>query len=47
MEFSLQITEIFMNGHSNEQVKVVGLKESSILKNIEVPDFLPLKYSAV
>ncbi|KAI7747839.1 hypothetical protein M8C21_005898 [Ambrosia artemisiifolia] len=42
-----QITNVFTHGHSNENVKIVGLEESHILKNIVVPDLLPLRYSSV
>lgn len=42
-----QITNVFTHGHSNENVKIVGLQESQILKNIVVPDLLPLRYSSV
>ncbi|XP_076907286.1 uncharacterized protein LOC143563680 [Bidens hawaiensis] len=42
-----QITNVFTYGHSNENVKIVGLQESQILKNIVVPDLLPLRYSSV
>ncbi|KAI3709709.1 hypothetical protein L2E82_39475 [Cichorium intybus] len=41
-----QITNVFLDGHSNEEVKVIGLKGSQILKNIEVADLLPLRYSS-
>ncbi|XP_076920371.1 EIN3-binding F-box protein 1-like [Bidens hawaiensis] len=42
-----QITNVFTHGHSNEYAKIVGLQESQILKNIVVPDLLPLRYSSV
>ncbi|KAK1418631.1 hypothetical protein QVD17_27776 [Tagetes erecta] len=42
-----QITNVFTNGHSNENVKVIGLQESQILKNIALPNLLPLRYSSV
>ncbi|KAJ0885892.1 putative leucine-rich repeat domain superfamily [Helianthus annuus] len=42
-----QITNVFTHGHSNENVKIVGLQGSQILKNIVAPDLLPLRYSSV
>ncbi|GER36060.1 F-box/LRR-repeat protein 2 [Striga asiatica] len=44
-----QITNVFVNGHSNRQVKLVGLKMTPLIKHIDVPDFLqaPLRYSAI
>ncbi|KAM0030701.1 putative leucine-rich repeat domain superfamily [Helianthus debilis subsp. tardiflorus] len=42
-----QITNVFTHGHSNENVKIVGLQGSQILKNIVAPDLLPLRYSLV
>ncbi|KAL4563754.1 hypothetical protein LXL04_027799 [Taraxacum kok-saghyz] len=41
-----QINDVFLDGHSNEMVKVIGLKGSQILKNIELPYLLPLRYSS-
>ncbi|MFS7965500.1 putative leucine-rich repeat domain superfamily [Helianthus anomalus] len=41
-----QITNVFTHGHSNENVKIVGLQGSQILKNIVAPDLLPLRYSS-
>ncbi|PWA83776.1 Leucine-rich repeat, cysteine-containing subtype [Artemisia annua] len=41
-----QITNVFTEGHSNEGVKIIGLVESQILKNIEAVELLPLRYSA-
>ncbi|CAH1419959.1 unnamed protein product [Lactuca virosa] len=41
-----QITNVFLDGHSNEEVKVIGLKESEIIKNVEMTDLLPLRYSS-
>ncbi|GJZ46782.1 ARF GTPase activating protein, partial [Tanacetum coccineum] len=40
-----QITKVFTDGHSNEGVKIIGLVESQILKNIEAVELLPLRYS--
>ncbi|KAD6455101.1 hypothetical protein E3N88_09807 [Mikania micrantha] len=42
-----QITNVFTDGHSNRSVKIIGLQESQILKNIVAPDLLPLRYSSV
>ncbi|KAL8209282.1 hypothetical protein R6Q57_006014 [Mikania cordata] len=41
-----QITNVFTDGHSNKSVKIIGLQESQILKNIVAPDLLPLRYSS-
>ncbi|KAG8367173.1 hypothetical protein BUALT_Bualt16G0045100 [Buddleja alternifolia] len=44
-----QVTNVFIEGHSNEQVKLIGLKMTPVFKHIDVPDFLlgPLRYSSV
>ncbi|KAL3625302.1 hypothetical protein CASFOL_030756 [Castilleja foliolosa] len=44
-----QVTNEFLDGHSNPQVKILGYKMTSIIKYIEVPDFLqgPLRYSSI
>ncbi|KAL8480036.1 hypothetical protein ACS0TY_026823 [Phlomoides rotata] len=41
-----QVSNVLIDGHSNPQVKLVGLKMSPILKDIDDPDFLvgPLRY---
>ncbi|KAL6585720.1 hypothetical protein OROMI_002364 [Orobanche minor] len=43
-----QVTNVFLDGHSNPQVKLIGLKMTLIMKNIDVPDILqgPLRYSS-
>ncbi|XP_058206509.1 uncharacterized protein LOC131320009 isoform X2 [Rhododendron vialii] len=43
-----QITNVFLDGHSNPHVRIIGL-ETPILENLKVPDFLggPLHYSSV
>ncbi|GJT29729.1 leucine-rich repeat, cysteine-containing subtype protein, partial [Tanacetum coccineum] len=41
-----QLTSVFTDGHSNEGVKIIGLVESQILKNIEAVELLPLRYSS-
>ncbi|KAL0345032.1 UNVERIFIED_CONTAM: hypothetical protein Sradi_4334500 [Sesamum radiatum] len=43
-----QVTSVFLDGHSNQQVKLIGLKMTPVLKHIDVPDFLigPLRYSS-
>lgn len=47
-KLSLQITNVFVNGHSNPKVKVIGLKMSPILEHIKVPELqVPLHYSSV
>ncbi|KAF7149103.1 hypothetical protein RHSIM_Rhsim03G0227900 [Rhododendron simsii] len=42
-----QITNVFLDGHSNPHVQIIGL-ETPILENLKVPDFLggPLHYSS-
>lgn len=43
-----QITNVFIDGHSNEEVRITGLKESQILKNTQVHDHsFPLRYSSL
>ncbi|KAK4337979.1 hypothetical protein RND71_042466 [Anisodus tanguticus] len=45
-----QVTSVFLDGHSNPQVQILGLKMIPILQHIEAPDSLqqgPLRYSAV
>ncbi|XP_060187949.1 uncharacterized protein LOC132617078 [Lycium barbarum] len=45
-----QITSVFLDGHSNPQVQIIGLQFTPILQHIEAPDSLqqgPLRYSAV
>ncbi|KAL6965786.1 hypothetical protein U1Q18_036846 [Sarracenia purpurea var. burkii] len=44
-----QITNVFLEGHSNPHVQIIGLKMSSILEHLKVPDPLqaPLHYSGV
>ncbi|XP_041995888.1 uncharacterized protein LOC121746015 [Salvia splendens] len=41
-----QVTDVFVDGHSNPQVKLIGLKMTPVFKHIEFPDFLlgPLRY---
>ncbi|XP_073289838.1 uncharacterized protein [Primulina huaijiensis] len=41
-----QITNVFIEGHSNPRVELIGLKMTPIFKHICVPDFLqgPLRY---
>ncbi|GJR01151.1 leucine-rich repeat, cysteine-containing subtype protein [Tanacetum coccineum] len=41
-----KITNVFTYGHSNEGVKIIGLVESQILKNIEAVELIPLRYSS-
>lgn len=42
----LQVTNVFLDGHSNPQVKLIGLKMTPVFNDIDVPDFLlgPLRY---
>ncbi|MCD9641234.1 hypothetical protein HAX54_027305 [Datura stramonium] len=45
-----QVTSVFLDGHSNPKVQILGLKMTPILEHIEAPDSLqqgPLRYSAV
>ncbi|KAL1805189.1 hypothetical protein ACET3Z_028257 [Daucus carota] len=43
-----QITNLFLDGHSNEQLQVIGLQLTPILENIKVPELVgPLRYSSV
>ncbi|XP_042044047.1 uncharacterized protein LOC121789731 [Salvia splendens] len=41
-----QVMDVFVDGHSNPQVKLIGLKMTPVFKHIEFPDFLlgPLRY---
>lgn len=41
-----QVNNVFLDGHSNPQVKIIGLKMTPVFKHIDVPDFLlgPLRY---
>ncbi|XP_004288980.1 PREDICTED: uncharacterized protein LOC101312489 [Fragaria vesca subsp. vesca] len=44
-----QITDLFLSGHSNPDVKIIGVRMTPILKDVRVPDPAagPLHYSAV
>ncbi|XP_022732064.1 uncharacterized protein LOC111286396 isoform X2 [Durio zibethinus] len=44
-----QITDVFLNGHSNTQVQIIGLKMTTISKHLNVlePQEAPLRYSFV
>ncbi|KAI3701378.1 hypothetical protein L6452_26400 [Arctium lappa] len=43
-----QMTNVFLDGHSNEEVRITGLKGSQILKNTQVHDHsFPLRYSSI
>lgn len=46
MVIVFQVTDVFVDGHSNPQVKLIGLKMTPVFKHIEFPDFLlgPLRY---
>ncbi|KAL2554025.1 Leucine-rich repeat [Forsythia ovata] len=35
-----QVTDVFLDGHSNPQVKVIGLKMGQVFEHIKEPDFL-------
>ncbi|KAK4391866.1 hypothetical protein Sango_1964400, partial [Sesamum angolense] len=47
-QYLSDVTRVFLDGHSNPQVKLIGLKMTPVLKHIDVPDFLlgPLRYSS-
>lgn len=34
----LQVTDAFLNGHSNLQIQIIGLKMSPVLQHVKVPD---------
>ncbi|XP_027066782.1 uncharacterized protein [Coffea arabica] len=44
-----QVTDVFLLGHSNPEVRIIGLKMKPLLEHLEVPDLLrgPLHYSSV
>ncbi|KAI9191538.1 hypothetical protein LWI28_009766 [Acer negundo] len=44
-----QITNVFLDGHSNPEVKIIGLKMSPVLEHLKVPDpeNVPLHYFSV
>lgn len=44
-----QITNAFLDGHSNPDLQIIGLKMSPVLEHVKVPDFHegPLHYSSV
>lgn len=46
---SLQITNVFLDGHSNPELEIIGLKMSPVLEHIRQPDSqeFPLRYSSV
>jgi DNA repair protein RAD7 len=48
--FFWQLTNVFLDGHSNPYVQIVGLKMSSVLEDVQVPHYEvegPLRYSLV
>ncbi|PON41285.1 Leucine-rich repeat, cysteine-containing subtype [Parasponia andersonii] len=44
-----QITDVFLNGHSNPEVQIIGLQMSPVLEHVWVPNpyEAPLRYSSV
>ncbi|TYJ29666.1 hypothetical protein E1A91_A06G082500v1 [Gossypium mustelinum] len=42
-----QITDVFLYGHSNAKVEIIGLKLSPLLEHIKTPAQGPLQYSSV
>ncbi|KAK6248900.1 hypothetical protein QUC31_020465 [Theobroma cacao] len=44
-----QITEVFLGGHSNAQVQIIGLKMTTVLKHLNMlePQEAPLRYSPI
>ena len=49
MLLCLQVTSVFLDGHSNSDVQIIGLKMSRVLEHVRVPELheLPLRYSSV
>ncbi|KAG4932301.1 hypothetical protein JHK87_046303 [Glycine soja] len=43
------VTDVFLNGHSNPEIQILGLKMSPLLQNVKVPEPYqgPLRYSPV
>ncbi|RDX92655.1 rhp7, partial [Mucuna pruriens] len=43
------VTDVFLSGHSNTEIQILGLKMSPLLQNVKVPDPYqgPLRYSSV
>ncbi|KAL5149351.1 DNA repair protein rhp7 [Glycine soja] len=43
------VTDVFLNGHSNPEIQILGLKMSPLLQNVKVPEPCqgPLRYSPV
>ncbi|KAJ6698988.1 hypothetical protein OIU79_012293 [Salix purpurea] len=44
-----QVTNVFIDGHSNSDVQIIGLKMSRVLDHVRVPELqeFPLRYSSV
>ncbi|XP_045790388.1 uncharacterized protein LOC123885168 [Trifolium pratense] len=44
-----QVTDVFLNGHSNSQIQLIGIKMTSVLQHVKVPDpnRSTLNYSSV
>ena len=44
---SVQITEAFLNGHSNSRVRIIGCKTGPVLEHLDAlePQENPLRYS--
>uniref|UniRef100_A0A6N2MS22 F-box/LRR-repeat protein 15-like leucin rich repeat domain-containing protein n=1 Tax=Salix viminalis TaxID=40686 RepID=A0A6N2MS22_SALVM len=44
-----QVTNVFIDGHSNSDVQIIGLKMSRVLEHVRVPELqqFPLRYSSV
>ena len=36
--FLFQITKVFLDGHSNPDVQIIGLKMCAVLEHVKVPD---------
>lgn len=49
MMLCLQVTNVFLDGHSNSDVQIIGLKTSPVLEHIRVPEMqeFALRYSSV
>ncbi|XP_014510705.1 uncharacterized protein LOC106769554 [Vigna radiata var. radiata] len=43
------VTDVFLNGHSNPEIQILGLKMAPLLQNVRMPDTCegPLRYSPV
>ncbi|KAJ6407273.1 hypothetical protein OIU84_010722 [Salix udensis] len=42
-----QVTNVFIDGHSNSHVQIIGLKMSRVLEHVRVPELQEFRYSSV